>query len=59
MELLKVKTVYGKIAYISKSDYDGSRVGLRLYKKDGMRLVYKDDSKPTSLHRDNIAEVLC
>lgn len=63
MSLLKVRTVYGDTLRVSREQYDAGRVQLSIYTATGRKLAdyYAQMNwwgKSTTLHRENIAEVL-
>ena len=63
-QTMKVRTVYGDVFTVSREHYDRGRTQLALYTANGKRRLsdyYAQMNwcdKPTTLHRDNIAEIL-
>lgn len=60
---LVVRDVYGDIHYVSAEDFRSGRTQLHRYTSTGRRLsdYYETmgwSGRPTTLHRDNVAEIL-
>jgi hypothetical protein len=55
VNIVTVTDIYGRKCRISRDDFDGPRIQLRLYNKQGKRYEYRAGIRECISIRDNIA----